>query len=110
MLVNGSVGRVIGYSTAHEIKRYRKPHGCHVYIGVPLDLAPLSGREFGKGRAYDAALAELSKWVNDPREWPIVRFYKGLSREHTVDILCVPQKFVTVNPTGLPSAFREQVD
>lgn len=109
MLVNGSVGKVIGYSTAADVVRERKSGNNKIYVAVPLHLAPLTGREFIRQKDRDAAQAQLNRWVYDKRSWPIVRFYRGRSRDRTVDILCVPQLFVVANPTGGIAAFREQV-
>ena len=109
MLVNGSVGKVIGYSTAKRVLEERKLYGDHIYISIDHDLVHLRSPTTRTASSKDEAHWELSRWVNDTTEWPVVRFYRGRSRDVTVDILCVPRTFVTVVPNGNISAFREQV-
>ena len=106
MLVNGSVGKVVGYMPAKEAQKLPM-----TYIGVPWGLRELTRKPFKTAASREKARQQYDKWVHDPEEkiWPLVRFYKGRSRDETVDILCVPQTFVAVTARGRVRGFREQV-
>lgn len=103
-MVNGSVGKIVGYCTA----RYAWEKSHDIYLGTALGLAPLSGRIFRAAVERDAQ-EEVKKWINSDRYWPVVRFFKGRSRNRTVDICCVPQMFTAIHACGGVAAFREQV-
>ncbi|GJE87803.1 ATP-dependent DNA helicase PIF1 [Phanerochaete sordida] len=103
VLVNGSLGVVTRFCCADEA--WRSPD---VYLGVAIGLAPLSGRTFSDA-AEAAAMTEVEELRKDPRTWPVVRFFQGRSREHTVDVCCVHHTFVARHATGGIAASRKQV-
>ena len=105
--MNGSLGKVVGYCKA--IEAYESDN---IYVGVRADLNSLSrkGGRKRKGSTSKKEQEELDKWLSDTRRrWPIVRFFRGSSRDETVDVLCVPHIFTAMSPSGVPEAYRTQV-
>lgn len=102
VLVNGSLGEVIGFSTTAEVR-----DSGSAIIGVPCALRELSTVDPGYAYQYDEE--ELEEWLENTRTWPIVRFRRGYSKTESVNILCIPHRFVALNPGGAVYAEREQV-
>ncbi|GJE87818.1 ATP-dependent DNA helicase PIF1 [Phanerochaete sordida] len=87
VLVNGSLGEVIGFSTAAQVHS-----SGSATIGVPFALAG-KFESAPTGYAYQRYEKEFYECLQDYTEWPIVRFRCGSSTTETVDILCVAHKF-----------------
>lgn len=82
-LVNGSVGKVIEFSTYQSAKEQG--------VQVPQQ---------------EGEKQQPSKYANDPksRVWPIVQFTNGQT------IICSPEEFTVNNASGEMEAKREQVN
>lgn len=87
-LVNGSVGRVIGFSTSRDAIK----HGT--------DIARTE-TEAGKGDADEKRIPDHI--LNDDRSWPIVEFSGRRTK------LCIPTHFEVNNADGLVEARRDQI-
>ncbi|PAV21915.1 dna repair and recombination pif1 [Pyrrhoderma noxium] len=88
-LVNGSLGRVIGFRTTEQA------HKELIKMAIPDD------KDKSNGNGVKNIPREQLK--ASPREWPLVQFTNG--REY----LCVPMKFEAVGVLGNVEATRNQV-
>jgi hypothetical protein len=87
VLVNGSMGRVIGFETLDDAAE-PSAHSDE-YIDEQGSTSRLSQQQFSDG--------ELQ------RIWPRVRFLNGQEK------VCTPQEFTVNNPSGVMEARRLQV-
>ncbi|KZT06267.1 uncharacterized protein LAESUDRAFT_653615, partial [Laetiporus sulphureus 93-53] len=88
-LVNGSVGRVIQFSTPREA----------LEAGTQL-AQPKSGHESAAERNTEKVPDEI---MNGKNVWPVVRFTNGMT------LLCIPNAFDVNDASGRVQAVRNQV-
>ena len=119
VLVNGSVGKVVGFKTTREAL------DDGIMVGVPdgqptpgstLPDAILGGKKESLRRSLQARKLPRTPGSQVPEPptrsaelWPVVRFNKGSIYGGPIDILCVPSRFEVVNARGKVEARREQV-
>ena len=97
-LVNGTIGRVVGYSTTREALN------SSARLGVADGTASRSAGEVldDLKRNDERTSKEARKLIGDPRKWPIVNF-------HGHEVLCPPAQWEVNNAEGQPQAQRAQV-
>lgn len=98
-LVNGSIGRVVGFYTARDALQ----RGAHLGIADKGTVHKLAS-DILKGieKKSDDVSKEVTRLISDPRVWPMVKF-----RSRT--ILCVPAQFEVNSAEGIVQAWRYQV-
>lgn len=102
-LVNGSLGKVIGFCTTREAKN------LGVRIGIP-EAQRSNGRPTAGPTNSDAANPGVQDSATLRNHiWPRVRFNSGSAGEDPVEVLCVPSQFEVNNADGRVEAIREQV-
>lgn len=120
-LVNGSIGKVIGFMTTREAIKNNILVGLLPPPGVtnePDDIQTLRvenrkydlrDRKKGSINANGPYAHIPDELRNSPRRWPLVTFNQGSERCPTTDLLCVPNVFEVNNCQGRIEATREQV-
>ena len=97
-LVNGSLGKVVGFMSENAFELSSDGYGS--------DVDPES--KFKKRvNAFSNALEQSAKAKNDNYEYPLVKFRAVDGSER--DLLCVPEDWKVELPTGEVQASRKQV-
>jgi len=109
-LVNGSLGKVIGYCSAKE--GLDRGMNITTYMNLRLQKKPIKAENLvPEYVAYKERLCVMSlseEYQTEPMLeelmiWPIVRFENG------ANLLCIPSTFQVINPRGTMQVTRTQI-
>ena len=99
-LVNGSVGKVVGFMTTHEA----------MHCGIKVGFAGKPDDSRSRAGLLDISGPKiLDKILHSSTRWPVVNFKSASYPDGAEDVLCVPNAFEVNNAEGGIEAIREQV-
>ncbi len=99
-LVNGSLGKVIGFMDEKKFDSYQATEASMGFDGTLATQTNGDGPE-------DAARKRMMESINTVRQWPVVRFM--IADGTTRDLLCQPESWKVELPNGEVQASRNQV-
>ncbi|KAJ3556482.1 hypothetical protein NM688_g2009 [Phlebia brevispora] len=101
-LVNGTIGRVVGFATTRDALNKGTWIGVADNKGDKSQVGLLQGQD-GDKKNKPPGSETVQQYLRSGRNWPIVKFSGG------EEVLCVPAQFEVTNAEGLVQARRDQV-
>lgn len=106
-LVNGSIGRVIGFMDEGEFDKYVINEEAYSQAADGVIATQAGGEELSKQEAAKKRVMDNLNMTTSQRKFPLVRF--AIADGTTRDLLCQPESWKVELPNGEVQASRSQV-